>query len=215
MWNSQAAMAIIHRLLPLSLATMTGDAQGQTVQLPVLRVFSVNTAVSVPDGGSAFLGGNTRAYQRSQSRGLPLTGGFAQPRSFESGTQTTSGRVFARIIDLEAMDRSLLAQASAEYRKADDPRLAQTQATRTQLARTQLARTRRAQFLTAHIARSSQAPSPAPRGEDIASAHGRPTANDQKIRDVEHWLAMARAARAKGKHQAAATLFRMAKLERE
>lgn len=43
----------------------------QTVQLPVVRFFNVQTAVKVPDGGTMSLGGVTRHSEGSRSSGIP------------------------------------------------------------------------------------------------------------------------------------------------
>ena len=47
------------------------SALAQTVQLPTLQTFSVNTSVLVPDRGQTYLGGITRSRSRSSIRGLP------------------------------------------------------------------------------------------------------------------------------------------------
>ncbi len=89
-----------------------------TVQLPTYQVFSVDTSVSVPDGGSAFLGGVSRSYQSSLQRGLPGAGHlpgvnrFLGSRGFASGMQTGTTRIHAQIIDLQEMDRAVLAEAT-------------------------------------------------------------------------------------------------------
>ena len=78
-------------------------AQNLTVQQPVVGVFGVDTVVSVPDRGGAFLGGlNTGASGRNT----------AGP--FRSGTSTGFSRSGSRveasvyIHDFEAMDQALL-----------------------------------------------------------------------------------------------------------
>ena len=45
-------------------ATSSVFAQRVTVQQPVIQVFSVDTVVSVPDRGTAFLGGVSTASER-------------------------------------------------------------------------------------------------------------------------------------------------------
>jgi hypothetical protein len=88
-------------------------AQAATVQQPVVSTMSVGTTVSVPDRGSMFLGGVSRAGAARRSVG-----------PFRSGTSTgvfreQSGlRVAVRIHDFEAMDRALLdAPIAAEPRR--------------------------------------------------------------------------------------------------
>lgn len=67
----------------------------QTVQLPTVRAFGIQTTVSVPDHGAAVLGGNTRSLL---SRG-------------RSSYTTSNGYVTAQVIDLEETDALVLAEA--------------------------------------------------------------------------------------------------------
>jgi hypothetical protein len=83
------------------------------VQLPTFQFFTVQTTVSVPDSGGAYLGGIGRSSTHSSQRGLPLLhrdplfGGRAIGR-----TSAASGvSVNAQIHDLQAMDEALLRQA--------------------------------------------------------------------------------------------------------
>jgi general secretion pathway protein D len=46
--------------------------QGITVQLPVLAQTSVNTVVSVPDGGTVLMGGIKRMNESRTERGVPF-----------------------------------------------------------------------------------------------------------------------------------------------
>jgi hypothetical protein len=48
------------------------QAQTQTVQLPTFNFSTVSTTVTVPDGGTALLGGINRARESSVTRGLPM-----------------------------------------------------------------------------------------------------------------------------------------------
>jgi len=80
--------------------------QAQVVQLPSVSNFGTTGAVSVPDGGQAYLGGY--GAMRSSSR---TAGGW--PAASRSASQSISGgsiSVTATIIDLQAMDAALLAQ---------------------------------------------------------------------------------------------------------
>lgn len=52
----------------------TGAQQDITVQLPTFNYTTVQTTVSVPDGGTALLGGIGRASEGSVSRGVPVLG---------------------------------------------------------------------------------------------------------------------------------------------
>lgn len=81
----------------------------QVVQLPTWRVFSVNTAVSIPDQGGAYLGGVNRSATRTSRRGLPLLG----PTSRITSHQVGGSNVFATatIIDHREWDQAVLAAA--------------------------------------------------------------------------------------------------------
>jgi hypothetical protein len=88
-----------------------GQAQPQaptTVQLPTFRFFTVQTSVSVPDSGGAYLGGINRARDGSASRGfLPWRNrGFGMERGGGHAT------VHATIIDHDELDKALLAKAA-------------------------------------------------------------------------------------------------------
>jgi hypothetical protein len=87
-----------------------GQAQpATTVQLPTFRFFTVQTSVSVPDGGGAYLGGMKTARDSS------LTRGFGPFRNRGIGSDRGAGgmSVHARIIDLKEMDDAILAEAAA------------------------------------------------------------------------------------------------------
>ena len=94
----------------------------QAVQLPTFQFSGVSTTVSVPDHGTAFLGGNTTSYSGSNSRGVPLLGPTTGPlfnnRGIANGGTTTNFSVTAQIHDMDAMDRALLGGLSAdEFRR--------------------------------------------------------------------------------------------------
>lgn len=90
-----------------------------TVQLPTFQVFSVNTTVSVPDGGGALLGGMNRAADSSVTRGLPLgskvpgLGRLAGNRGIGSTRSASNMSVHATIIDHQELDAAVLAEAAA------------------------------------------------------------------------------------------------------
>lgn len=90
-----------------------------TVQLPTIQVFSVNTTVSVPDGGGALLGGINRAADGSVTRGLPLAskipglGRLAGNRGIGSTRSAANMSVHATIIDHQELDAAVLAEAAA------------------------------------------------------------------------------------------------------
>ena len=88
-------------------------AQEITVQQPVVGVHGAQTSISVPDRGTAFLGGVSRAGASRSSYG-PLrsgtsTGMFRDRSSFSVSVQ---------IIDLQAMDEAMLEEARASRRDA-------------------------------------------------------------------------------------------------
>jgi hypothetical protein len=76
-----------------------------TVQLPTFSVFTVQTTVSVPDGGHSYLGGINRAAIGNASRGLANRG--------VGGSRVASGvGVSATITDHGEIDRALLTEAA-------------------------------------------------------------------------------------------------------
>ena len=81
----------------------------QGVQLPVVSATSVNTTVSVPDRGSAMLGGVSSA-QSARSQYGPLRTGSSRGLS----RQATSISTNVYIHDLQAMDEALLNSVSTE-----------------------------------------------------------------------------------------------------
>ncbi len=86
-------------------------AQRVTVQQPVVQVFSVDTVVSVPDRGSAFLGGVSSAAEGRGTYGL-------FPLGSNTGLRRTHTAVEAGVYihDFEAMDEYLLSRPSGRER---------------------------------------------------------------------------------------------------
>ncbi len=113
-WLASARSGLAFAIL-LGIGTSVG--LGQTVQLPTFSNFSVNTTVSVPDRGSASLGGIGSSRVGSTSRGIPGLGrvpGFGNPfRARAIGRQAGSSqaRVHATIIDHREWDAAVLAEA--------------------------------------------------------------------------------------------------------
>lgn len=90
------------------LASNSQPAQAQVVQLPSLHTFSSSGSVLVPDGGTALLGGSSYARQGSMNSGFgPLSN---RATAGSAGASTLSASV--QIIDLEALDRAILAGAT-------------------------------------------------------------------------------------------------------
>lgn len=114
-------MSRVAALSFIPLLACAGVLNAQAVQLPTFQFFGTSTTVSVPDHGTAFMGGNTSAYSGSNSRGTPLlgpTGPLFNNRGIASGGSTSSISVTAQIHDMDAMDRALLGGMSAdEFRR--------------------------------------------------------------------------------------------------
>jgi hypothetical protein len=102
-------------------------AHGQVIQLPTFRSFSVQTSVLAPDSGGAYLGGVRRASSRNTSYGLPGGGRLFGNRSFEHSAGASLTSVHATVIDHEALDRAVLAEA-ARLRPARRPHEVQADA---------------------------------------------------------------------------------------
>ena len=90
-----------------------------TVQLPTFSFFTVQTTVSVPDSGGSYLGGISRSYNSSTSRGLPFwskTPWFSplgRSRGIASGASAGGMSVHATIIDHEELSAAVLSEAAA------------------------------------------------------------------------------------------------------
>ena len=84
------------------------SAQAQVVQLPSVTNFGTSGAVSVPDQGSVFLGGNRSSRTGSSTAGA----GPLASRSIGNAASAGSLSVSATVIDLQAMDEALLNRAA-------------------------------------------------------------------------------------------------------
>jgi hypothetical protein len=104
-----SALVVVSSLGSVAICS-TGRAQ--VVQLPSYHVTSVDTTVSVPDGGAAYLGGIYGLSEGSTTRGIPLTPFKNRAIGRSVGASTMS--VHATIIDLAEMDEALLAEAAAK-----------------------------------------------------------------------------------------------------
>lgn len=98
------------RIAFVLLITIVPSVQAQVVQLPSVHNFSVQTTVSVPDSGGAYLGGLGRGEQSRRSQGWG-------PRGYDTsrtGTVMGSGMmVHATIIDHQELDEKVLAEGRA------------------------------------------------------------------------------------------------------
>ena len=97
---------------PGTLLAVGGAARAQapiSVQLPTYNVFSIDTTVSVPDRGTAVIGGSTSSASGSNQFGGPFI-----PSTRASGRSTSAGgvTVHAQIHDLDALDRLTLDRAA-------------------------------------------------------------------------------------------------------
>lgn len=84
----------------------TTEAQAVRIQQPIVQQFSVGTTLTVPDRGSALLGGIQSGAIHSRQSG-PFRSGSTYGHSFQSST----GSVGVYIHDFEAMDQMLLNSA--------------------------------------------------------------------------------------------------------
>jgi len=85
--------------------------QATTVQLPTYSFFTTNTTVSVPDRGSVYLGGVSRAASGRNEFGCPLLP--FRNRSFGTERSASNASVSVYIHDFEAMDEYLLSQPTS------------------------------------------------------------------------------------------------------
>ena len=103
------------------LAGVTRMAHAQApavVQLPSFSTFGVDTSVSVPDRGSASLGGAGRSSTGSTAFGPAFGPGN---RSFGRSSSSSRTSVRATIHDTEALDRTTLARAKGTEGKSAVP----------------------------------------------------------------------------------------------
>ncbi|MBW3598531.1 MAG: type II and III secretion system protein [Planctomycetes bacterium] len=109
--------SLIAAITVIASSALAADVHAQAVQLPTFRVFGVRTTVSVPDRGSALLGGVSRASSGSVSRGVPIVGkapGLAPlfgGRAIGSTVGASNVGVTATIIDHRELDAAVLAEA--------------------------------------------------------------------------------------------------------
>jgi hypothetical protein len=117
------SMALLPTAIAMALVASTGHAvhaqqqpPASTIQLPTFNVFSYNGTVLVPDQGSTYAGGSHYAVDSLVSGGpFPVQRARSLLRS-QNGLQVT-----ATIIDLQAMDRQLLAQTAPSPRAMLSP----------------------------------------------------------------------------------------------
>jgi hypothetical protein len=112
-------------LLALASVDLLAQAPGSAVQLPTYSTFGATTTVTVPDRGSAFLGGVSRAATGRNEFGVPLlpfrpftNRGIGMERS------AANMHVTAYIHDFDAMDEYLLSQPTRRFPYGVQPRTA-------------------------------------------------------------------------------------------
>jgi hypothetical protein len=174
-----------------------GQAQvPTTVQLPTFRFFTVQTSVSVPDGGGAYLGGLKTARDSS------LTRGFGPFRNRGIGSDRGAGAmsVHARIIDLKEMDDAILAEAAAGKTGAAafDPDAA------------------RAELLSRHVGKTftstaaSLSAAPEPLAGSVAAIRAQnAAAAEARAAEAAQYFAKAQAAETEGKPAVAKYYYQM------
>ena len=99
----------------VSAAVAQQNVPATTVQLPSFSVFTVQTSVSVPDGGGAYLGGLKSGASSSSRYGI----GPLRNRGLGSTRSASGMSVSATIIDHDEIDRAILAEAAAKRASAD------------------------------------------------------------------------------------------------
>lgn len=121
---------------------------GQTVQLPTIDTFSVQTTVIVPDGGTMLLGSIGRSAMGETLRGVPLLGNIpGAGRLFKNraiGTETSAGTatVTAQIISMSELEPQVLAEGNRRIQASNYSPDPKTQ--------------RRAEFMSRNVGQSTK-----------------------------------------------------------
>jgi len=196
--------AVCLPLIVTLLVAATARGQGTTIQLPTFRYTTVTTTVSVPDQGSAYLGGIKRASESSVSRGVPILGKmpFANRLFTNRGIGREVGashmHVTATIIDHNEMDEMILGRAAAMR-----PGVAAVSET-----------DRRAAYLSRNVARNRLEAAEeavarrAPSVEEIRQRNE--AAQQERDSEAQFFYAKGRKAQAAGKNTLAKTYYQMA-----
>lgn len=196
-------------------ATAHAQQQATAVQLPTYSFFGLNTTVSVPDQGAAYLGGIKRAASGRNELGVPMIGKlpfFGRPftnRSIGLERSAMNMHVTATIHDFEAMEEALLGQAPASYASAAQQRALSTPAA--MLGHMVLPRDpRQGQSWRIHLPEpvlpSGAAPAPG-----LATALPRPAALPSgHLYDAQGYFERGQAAEANGKAAVARIYYQMA-----
>ena len=232
-WSLRWLSPSLHRLAVIGAvllwASIVWGQQNTTVQLPTFNLTTVSTTVTVPDGGTALLGGIGRARESSVTRGVPMLSKI--PGVNRLFTNRGIGRdvglmnmsVTPRIIILEEEE---LRQTGFSY-----DALSQTSGlgaggqsfgyggavagSSGVVSAADLQVTRKAEFLTRNIARTEQELSPPvgvdPRLPSLAEIRRQ---NEQqaahRAAEAEQYLAQGRRAQSDGKAGVAKIYYQMA-----
>lgn len=117
-------------VLLLGAIAVPSAAEAQiTLQLPTQRIFSVQTVVSVPDGGSIQMGGIRRFSAGRIERGVPGLGNLpVANRLFRNqaiGSNVTGGgtSMHVQILSMQELEEDVMAEARARQlsRQSIDP----------------------------------------------------------------------------------------------
>lgn len=172
-----------------------------TVQLPTFSFFTVQTSVSVPDRGGAYLGGINTARDGRTSRG------FGPLRNRGSGSERGASMVsvHATIIDLREIDEAILAEAAALRGGESGPRETDIKA---ELLRRHVGKS----GATADTARASSAAEPLPGSVAAIRAQNsaaNAAAREERAREAAEFFARGQKAEREGKPGVAKAYYKM------
>ena len=108
--------SVLFLVCGLSFFGVSSASAQVAVQLPTIESFGFDSTVLVPDGGSMFLGGVSRAAAGRTSRSVPFLGGIpGVGRAFRNqgigrDLSSSTGRVHVQIISLREMEKRILAE---------------------------------------------------------------------------------------------------------
>ena len=170
------------------LVSSIDTVDAQVVQLPTTGTFSIQSSVSVPDSGAAYLGGNRAGAMGRQSRGSL---GPAGSTAYGSQMSSAAASVRATIIDLDELDRLIRSQAGA---KAAIPNLT-TESVRPPM----------------RMSDSTRQPIPIASYEYLAAlSHDEKVAPERVSEDTRYYLSLAAGARQKGHWHAVELYYKLA-----
>lgn len=191
---------------------------GEVIEMPTFSFTTVNTTVTAPDGGTALLGGISRAAEGSTTRGVPLLNKVPglnrlfNNRGIGRTMQASNMSVVPRIIILEEEEERQVGRVLAARRAGAEgpapPRHAVNEIYR-----------RRAEFLAEAIERKQlpdyrNAPPPDAETDPYAKVEAirlkNELAREQRSREAEKYFEMGQSAEQNGKNGAARVYYSMA-----